>query len=144
MQKTQVWCFIQDNPLEKEMATPSSILTWRTPRTEEPGATVYGVAKSCTQLSNEHPHFWWPCSVQKTRISGLLTQTTMHLSVHGVSFWTSNAMIIGKQFFSKTCIISIILVLGSWPIRTEKGKYWEMERNHLSYTNTCLGICVGF
>ena len=26
-----------DNPLEKEMATPSSILAWRIPWTEEPG-----------------------------------------------------------------------------------------------------------
>ena len=27
----------RDNPLEKEMATCSSILAWKTPRTEEPG-----------------------------------------------------------------------------------------------------------
>ena len=26
-----------EGPLEKEMATPSSILAWRTPWTEEPG-----------------------------------------------------------------------------------------------------------
>ena len=32
------------------MATHSSILAWRIPRTEEPGATVYGVVKSLTQL----------------------------------------------------------------------------------------------
>ena len=33
MQETQV----QEDPLEKEMATHSSILAWRTPWTEEPG-----------------------------------------------------------------------------------------------------------
>ena len=27
-----------EDPLEKEMATHSSILAWRTPRTEEPGS----------------------------------------------------------------------------------------------------------
>ena len=33
-------------PLEKEMATHSSILAWEMPRTEEPGgATVHGVTK---------------------------------------------------------------------------------------------------
>jgi len=34
----------QEDPLEQEMATHSSILTWRTPWAEEPGgATVHGV-----------------------------------------------------------------------------------------------------
>ena len=32
--------------LEKEMATHSSVLAWKIPLTEEPGATVLGVAKS--------------------------------------------------------------------------------------------------
>ena len=35
--KTQVRCLCQDDPLEKEMATHSSILAWRIPWTEEPG-----------------------------------------------------------------------------------------------------------
>ena len=47
MQETWVH---QEDPLEKEMATHSSILAWRTPWTEEPG--VHGVAKSRTRLSN--------------------------------------------------------------------------------------------
>ena len=34
------------------MATHSSVLAWGIPWTEEPGATVHGVAKSQTQLSN--------------------------------------------------------------------------------------------
>ena len=41
------------DPLEKEMATHSSILAWRIPLTEEPGGlTVHGVAKSQIQLNN--------------------------------------------------------------------------------------------
>ena len=40
-----------EDPLEEIMATHSSTLAWRIPRTEEPGgATVHGVAKSRTQL----------------------------------------------------------------------------------------------
>ena len=31
---------IWENPLEKEMATHSSILAWTTPRTEEPGGLL--------------------------------------------------------------------------------------------------------
>ena len=38
MQETQVWSLGQEDPLEEEeMATHSSILAWKIPRTEEPG-----------------------------------------------------------------------------------------------------------
>ena len=37
------------------MATLSSILAWKIPWTEQPGR-LHGVAKSWTQLSNEHTH----------------------------------------------------------------------------------------
>ena len=37
VQETQVWFLGGEDPLEKEMATHSSILAWRIPWTEEPG-----------------------------------------------------------------------------------------------------------
>ena len=37
MQETLVQLLGQEDPLEKEMATHSSILAWKTPWTEEPG-----------------------------------------------------------------------------------------------------------
>ena len=37
MQETQVWSLGQEDPLEKGMATHSSILVWRIPWTEDPG-----------------------------------------------------------------------------------------------------------
>ena len=37
MQETQVQSLAWEDPLEKEMATHSSILVWRIPWTEEPG-----------------------------------------------------------------------------------------------------------
>ena len=37
MQETWVQSLGQEDPLEKEMATHSSILAWRNPWTEEPG-----------------------------------------------------------------------------------------------------------
>ena len=37
MQETQVRSLIQEDPLEKEMATHSSVLSWEMSRTEEPG-----------------------------------------------------------------------------------------------------------
>ena len=36
-QETQVWSLDQEDILEKEMATHSSILAWEIPWTEEPG-----------------------------------------------------------------------------------------------------------
>ena len=53
MQKTQVRSQDQEDPLEKAMATHSSILAWRNPWTEDPGRLPsMGVAKSRTQLRN--------------------------------------------------------------------------------------------
>ena len=37
MQETQVRFLGREDPLEKEMATHSSVLAWKIPRTEEPG-----------------------------------------------------------------------------------------------------------
>ena len=37
MQETWVQSLSQEDPLEKEMVTHSSILAWRSPRTEESG-----------------------------------------------------------------------------------------------------------
>ena len=53
MQETQVQSLSWEDPLEKEMATHSSIPVWEIPRTEEPGGLQStGVAKSWTRLSN--------------------------------------------------------------------------------------------
>ena len=37
MQETRDWSWDGEDPLEKEIATHSSILAWRIPWTEEPG-----------------------------------------------------------------------------------------------------------
>ena len=52
MQETQVRSLGREDPLEKEMATHSSILAWRIPWAEEPGRlySPWG-CKSWTQLS---------------------------------------------------------------------------------------------
>ena len=48
MQEAWVLSLGQEEPLEKEMATHSTILAWKIPWTE---ATVRGVAKSRTRLT---------------------------------------------------------------------------------------------
>ena len=52
MQETWVQSLSQEDPLEQEMTTHSSILAWKIPWIEEPGRiTVYRVSKSQTGLS---------------------------------------------------------------------------------------------
>ena len=57
MQEIQVQSLGGEDPLEKEMATHSSILAWKIPRTERGAwwATVHRAANSWTVLS-EHKH----------------------------------------------------------------------------------------
>ena len=48
MKETPIQSLGQKDPLEKEMATHSSLLAWEIPRVEKPGGlhTVYGVTQS--------------------------------------------------------------------------------------------------
>ena len=48
MQETQVGSLGREDPLEKGMATFSSILAWRIPWTEDILAAVHGFAKNQT------------------------------------------------------------------------------------------------
>ena len=53
MQEMQVHSLGWEDPLEKEMATHSSILAWEIPLIEEPSELQsMGVAKSWTRLNN--------------------------------------------------------------------------------------------
>ena len=47
MHKTQVLSLGREDPLEKGMATHSSVLAWRTPWTEEPGGPL---SMGCEEL----------------------------------------------------------------------------------------------
>ena len=51
MQETWVRFLGQEDPLEKEMTTHSSILAWRIPWTEEPGGLQFMESQNWTQLS---------------------------------------------------------------------------------------------
>ena len=53
MQETWVRSLGQEDPLEKAMATHSSTLAWKIPRTEKPSRlTVHGIKKSRTRQSD--------------------------------------------------------------------------------------------
>ena len=52
MQETRVQSLGQEDPLEKGMATYSSILAWKIPWTEEPGRAQSMRSRSRARLSN--------------------------------------------------------------------------------------------
>ena len=52
MQEMQVQTLGREDPLEKEMATHSSILVWRIPWTDEPGGLHSMGSQSQTELSD--------------------------------------------------------------------------------------------
>ena len=55
MRETWVPSLGLKDPLEKEMATQSSILAWEIPWTEEPGGLVHGVARAGHDLASKPP-----------------------------------------------------------------------------------------
>ena len=56
-QETQVWSLSREDPLEKEMATHSSILPWEITQREEPGGLQFMESqKSQTQLKQLSTH----------------------------------------------------------------------------------------
>ena len=59
MQEAWVWSLVQEDPLEKEMATHSNILAWEISWTEEPGWIQFtGSQKTWIRLSDWAPtHF---------------------------------------------------------------------------------------
>ena len=54
MQKTRIRSLSWEDPLQKEMATHSSILAWRIPWTEEPGGAKQFMGSQRARLSNWH------------------------------------------------------------------------------------------
>ena len=60
MKETWVWSLGQEDPLEEEMATHSSILAWKIPWTEEPGRlhTVHRVWRIGQEWMTEHAHIY--------------------------------------------------------------------------------------
>ena len=58
MQETQVRSLVWEDPLEKEMATHSSILAYRILLTEEPGGLWSMGSQRWTQLSHTHTQYY--------------------------------------------------------------------------------------
>ena len=98
VQETWVWSLGQGDPLEKEMATHSSILAWRNPWTEEPGGLQStGLPRVGRGLGTKPPPsaFQWRASECLTTSSLNKTMCTyietswkeVHLKIDTDSLW---------------------------------------------------------
>ena len=56
-QEMQIWSLIQEDPLEEEMATHSTILAWKIPQTEELGGLQSTGCKESDTTEQLHFHF---------------------------------------------------------------------------------------
>ena len=72
MQGTQVWFLDQEDPLEEEMATGSSILAWKIPWREEPGGLQ--------SMGSQRARHDWASEHARTRIGIWLFQARLIVS----------------------------------------------------------------
>ena len=84
MRKTWVQSLGLEDPLEEEMTTHFSTLAWRIP-----WATVHGVARSQTQLSDSHTHTHKAAVTEYSKPGGLKQQSPTFLAP-GTGFMEDN------------------------------------------------------
>ena len=111
MWETQVQSRGQEDPLEKGMATHSSILAWRIPWTEEPGGlqTVPGVSKSWTPGVSNKCIFFSPSPWQTTSYLLICHLTT----VNTLYSWNSTVFVFLSLLISLKIISSFIHLVAS-------------------------------
>ena len=81
MQETGVRFWGWEDPLEKEMATHSSILAWRIPRTEDLAGMLYGVARVRHDLVTKLPTTSQPSMIITNSDIGLSVYSSFLLTI---------------------------------------------------------------
>ena len=132
MQKAQemrVWSLGGEDPLEEEMATHCT-LTWKIPRTEEPGGLQsLGLQKSQIWLSTHtHTHTWSILSLfWKSVVRSVSRSVFLHVDVHLLKklyysgSFVKNQMTIFTEFYSwalysvPLIYLSVLLTLSHCP-----------------------------
>ena len=85
-----------EDPLEKEMATHSSILAWKIPWTEEPGRLYR--SWSCKELDTTE---WLHFTIQYIAFSDwLLLFSNMHLSLLSVFSWFYSSFLFSVEWYT--------------------------------------------
>ena len=124
MQETQIQSLGQEDPLEKGMATLSSILAWRIPRTEEPGTLQ-------SKRSQRVGHDWATNTLTFTFHTHTHTYTIQFSSVQSLSrVWLYSAIKKKKN--------EIMSSAATWAdldvITLSEGSQTEKDKYHISLT----------
>ena len=124
MQETQVWSLGQEDPLEEEMATHSSVLGWRIPWTEESGRLQFmgsqRVGDNWATNSSNKPFF--PLTSQCL----IPREFTSKLYFKKLGIWFEIIKV--EKFNTWTNSITRL-----WVRENEVKEKWEKEVNFLSY-----------
>ena len=123
----QVWFLALEDPLEKKMATLSSILSWKNPQTEEPG----GVTQSWTWLST-HTILIPSISSQNYSSVGMLSSLQLQIQV-----------VQNSNFHLKGCILTVAkntLICFPWSDRSIFFVFEKMSAKYLSLNNYNLSV----
>ena len=121
MQETRVWSLSQEDPLENNMTTHSSILAWRIPQIEERSGLRYmgpqrvwhdWVINTFTSLTCIYTHpLWRSLQVAKVRSWGFVAGAT----------WVD------------LCLWKFVEVpRGDWIMRAEMRRQWVLREKHIS------------
>ena len=120
MQETQVQSLGWEDPLEKEMATHSSILAWRIPWTEEPGGLqstrLQRVGHDWVTSLSFFISLWWLCCRKGDPFQGLKL---------------SSCLTLGNELSEETHLLTkqeILLGKGTW---VESSRVKEHRRTAL-------------
>ena len=128
MWETQVRSLGQEDPLEKKMATHSSILAWKIPRTKEPGWLLSMGLQSRTRLSN----FTIYLSIQILKVSLKILcchdDTWFHQNLTFLKPWANQCVFLMEMLFlgyvNELCIYPRLCFFSSpfsLRLRIEKG-----------------------
>ena len=132
-----VWSLHQEDPLREEMATPSSILAWKIPRTEEPGGLQSTGSESHTQLKQLSMAWHIICIIHiisRVRAFWQQNQKTRQYLSHFTEIWET--AIFFFFFFGSvaSCNIdncmAVVVNIVRWGGRSDANEWWVVTENN--------------
>ena len=114
MEKARVWSLGQEDPLQKRLATHSSILAWRIPRKEEPGSLQF-------MGSQRVGHDWVTHNFHPSENSVLMVRRTFRQNFTNWYLFFKDA---GIFAFGTINISQKVIYLNTWHLLVTKFLTW--------------------
>ena len=119
--KTQVWPPDQEDPLEEEMTTHSSIFAWKIPWTEDPSGLQFGGLQRAGRNWAQHSHHSGrvPAALHLELAVFFFCHPAENIIVHHYGFSLHSSF---KKWFS---IVFLELSIQNLSLGQEEGKSWK-------------------